>query len=288
MLGGRFSESPSQRYTVYDVPVPKQPFIHVHPGEGELGRVYEASVSINVSPTSFCGALRALKPDAAPQSDAWVEEGRALYLRWNETATQVPGALNPGEIVVSLRDELPKDAIICNGAGNYAVWVHRFHRFEQYGTQLAPVSGSMGYGVPAAIGASRVDPKRTIVAFAGDGCFMMTGQEFATAVQYDLPVIVVVMDNSMFGTIRMHQETHYPGRVTATGLRNPDFAALAKAYGGHGETVRTTAEFMPAFRRARASGKPAILHCLMDQEAISPARSLSAIRAAALAKKAQA
>ena len=285
MLGGRFSKSPSQRYTIYDVPVPRQPFIHVHPGEGELGRVYQANVAINVSPASFCAAFRAMQPAAAPMSGACAEEGRAIYLRWSEKPTQVPGALNPGEIMVQLRGELPDDAIVCNGAGNYATWAHRFHRFQKFGTQLAPVSGSMGYGVPAAIGAARLDPKRTIVAFAGDGCFMMTGQEFATAVQYDLPVIVVVMDNSMFGTIRMHQETHYPGRVTATGLRNPDFAALARAYGGHGETVRATAEFLPAFRRARASGKPAILHCLLDQEAITPARALSAIREAALAKQ---
>ncbi len=282
LLGGRMSESPSQRYTLYDVPVPSQTFVHVHPGEGELGRVYQADLAINVSPRSFCESLAGLSPDAAPNRAGFVRDGRAIYDRWSLKPTNVPGALNPGEIVARLREELPKDAIICNGAGNYATWVHRFYRWEQFGTQLAPISGSMGYGVPAAVGASRLDPNRTIVAFAGDGCFMMTGQELATAVQYDLPVIIVILDNSMFGTIRMHQENHYPGRVTATALRNPDFALMSKAYGGYGETVRTTEDFMPAFRRAKASGKPSILHCILDQEAITPARTLSSYRDAAL------
>jgi len=285
LLGGRLSESPSQRYTLFNVPVPAQTFVHVHPGEGELGRVYQADLSFNVSPKSFCASLASLKPDAKPANDDFIANGRAIFERWNATATQVPGSLNPGEIVRQVRAELPDDAIIANGAGNYATWVHRFYRFEKFGSQLAPISGSMGYGVPAAVGASRINPKRPVVAFAGDGCFMMTGQEFATAVQYNLPVIIIVLDNAMLGTIRMHQETHYPGRVVATGLHNPDFSALAKAYGGHGETVKTTDEFLPAFRRARASGKPAILHCFVDQEAITPAKSLSEIRNAALAKK---
>ena len=285
LLGGRLSESPSQRYTLFNVPIPAQTFVHVHPGEGELGRVYQADLSFNVSPKSFCASLAVMKPDARPANDDFIANGRAIFERWSAFATQVPGSLNPGEIVRQVRAELPDDAIIANGAGNYATWVHRFYRFEKFGSQLAPISGSMGYGVPAAVGASRMNPKRPVVAFAGDGCFMMTGQEFATAVQYDLPVIIIVLDNAMLGTIRMHQETHYPGRVVATGLRNPDFAALAKAYGGHGETVKTTDEFLPAFRRARASGKPAILHCFVDQEAITPAKSLSEIRNAALAKK---
>ena len=159
-----------------------------------------------------------------------------------------PAAFHPGEAVTWLRRHLPDDAILCNGAGNYATWVHRFHRFTKFATQLAPTSGSMGYGVPAAIGAKRLFPERTVVAFAGDGCFLMNGQDFATAVQYELPVIVVVVDNGMYGTIRMHQEKHYPGRVSATTLKNPDFAAYAKAFGGHGERVETTAEFGAGLR----------------------------------------
>jgi acetolactate synthase-1/2/3 large subunit len=188
-------------------------------------------------------------------------------------------------MVTWLRRNIPADAILCNGAGNYATWVHRFHRFTRFATQLAPTSGSMGYGVPAAIGAKRLFPERTVIAFAGDGCFLMNGQDFATAVQYELPVIVIVVDNGMYGTIRMHQEKHYPGRVSATTLKNPDFAAYARAFGGHGERVETTEEFAPAFERAVTSGKPAIIHCLLDPEAITPAKSLSTIRAEAFAAK---
>ena len=173
-----------------------------------------------------------------------------------------------------------------NGAGNYATWLHRFHRYTRYGTQLAPTSGSMGYGLPAAVGAKRVHPDKTVVCFAGDGCFLMHGQEFATAVQYDfLPIIVVLVDNGMYGTIRMHQEKHYPGRVSATALKNPDFADYARAFGGHGEQVETSEQFGPAFERALASGKPAILHCLIDPETISPSTTLARIRDAALQAK---
>ena len=158
--------------------------------------------------------------------------------------------------------------------------MHRFYRFRAFGTQLAPTSGSMGYGTPAAVMAKRQHPERPVIAFAGDGCFLMNGQEFATAVQYDLPIIVIVVDNGMYGTIRMHQELHYPRRISGTQLKNPDFAAYARAFGGHGERVEQTEEFAPAFERAVASGKPAILHCVVDPEALTPARTLSEIRAA--------
>ncbi|HEY6600898.1 MAG TPA: thiamine pyrophosphate-dependent enzyme, partial [Xanthobacteraceae bacterium] len=190
----------------------------------------------------------------------------------------VPGPVNLGEIIVGLRDKLPADAVICNGAGNFSVWVHRYARYRRYGTQLAPISGSMGYGVPAAIGMKRLAPERTVIAVAGDGDFLMTGQELATAVQYELPVIIIVVDNGMYGTIRMHQERHYPGRVVATGLKNPDFAAYARAFGGYGATVETTADFWPAFEAAQRSGKPAILHLKVDPEALTPTMSLTATR----------
>ena len=170
---------------------------------------------------------------------------------------------------------LPDDAILTNGAGNYATWVHRFHRFRRFATQAAPTSGSMGYGTPAAVAAKALFPEREVIAFAGDGCFLMNGQEFATAVQYDLPIIVIVVNNGIYGTIRMHQERDYPGRVVGTDLKNPDFAALARAYGGHGETVEKTADFAPAFERARASGKPAIIEIKLDPEAITPTRTLT-------------
>ncbi len=178
------------------------------------------------------------------------------------------------------------DGIFTNGAGNFSIWVGRFLRFRAIEQQLGPTSGSMGFGLPAAIGAQRLYPKRTVVCFAGDGDFLMNGQEFATAVQYGLPIIVVLIDNGMYGTIRMHQERMYPGRVIATALRNPDFAAYARAFGGHGETVEETAGFLPAYERALASGLPSILHVKVDPDAITPTTTLSAIRAQALKKRA--
>lgn len=282
LVGGRLSEMPSQSYTLFGIPNPGRPLVHVHPDAEELGRVYRPELAINASPTAFCAALETVHP---PQVIPWAgaaAEAHDAYLAWSEQPAPVPGKFHPGEMVTWLRRNIPADAIMCNGAGNYATWVHRFHRFTKFATQLAPTSGSMGYGVPAAIGAKRLFPERTVIAFAGDGCFLMNGQDFATAVQYDLPVIVIVVDNGMYGTIRMHQEKHYPGRVSATTLKNPDFAAYAKAFGGHGERVETTEEFAPAFERAVASGKPAIIHCLLDPEAITPAKSLSTIRAEAL------
>ena len=188
------------------------------------------------------------------------------------------------DVMAHLKEVMPADTVYCNGAGNYATWVHRFWPFRSFASQLAPTSGTMGYGVPASVAAKALQPHKDVIAFAGDGCFLMNGQEFATAMQYDLPVIVIVVDNGMYGTIRMHQEREYPGRVSATALKNPDFAALARSCGGHGETVRKTAEFGPALDRARQSGKAAIIHCLIDPEAITPARSLSEIRDAALRK----
>ena len=180
-----------------------------------------------------------------------------------------------------LEANLADDTICTNGAGNYATWLHRFHRFRRYGTQAAPTSGSMGYGLPAAVAAKLAFPERDVVCFAGDGCLQMTMQEFGTACQEGANIIVLAVDNGMYGTIRMHQERTYPGRPSATRLVNPDFAALARSYGAFGETVETTDQFGPAFERARASGTPAILHLKLDPEAITPAASLSQIRAAA-------
>ncbi|HET9147480.1 MAG TPA: thiamine pyrophosphate-binding protein [Acetobacteraceae bacterium] len=282
LLGGRFSEMPSQGYTLLGIPVPSQTFVHVHPGAEELGRVYQPDLAFNVSPRAFIRALEKLSPAAPPERAPLVEAGRAAFLAWNGKPTSLPGAFNLGEAICALRERLPKDAVIANGAGNFATWVHRFYRFERFGTQLAPTSGSMGYGVPAAIGAARLNPRRPAIVIAGDGDFLMNGQEFATAVQYDLPVIVVVVDNGMFGTIRMHQEREYPGRVVGTALRNPDFAAYALAFGGHGERVERTEDFIPAFERASASRMPAIIHCITDPEALTPGRSLSEIRKTAL------
>ena len=180
-----------------------------------------------------------------------------------------------------LSDHLPDDAIITNGAGNYAAWLHRYFIYKRYGTQLAPTSGSMGYGFPAAISASIEHPDRTVVCLAGDGCFQMTCNELSTAVQHEAKPIVVVMNNGRYGTIRMHQEKTYPGRVSGTALSNPDFAALARAYGGHGELVTRTADFADAFARAQAAGTIAVIECQVHEEALATGATLSAVREAA-------
>lgn len=276
LLGGRMSEMPSSSYSLIDIPNPKQKLIHVHPSGEELGRVYQPELAVQATPAAFCAMLDGLEfvTKSGPYD---TEQLRANYIAWSQTPRQLPGAFQFGEAVVWLRENLPANAIICNGAGNYTAWVHRHYRFREFGTQLAPTSGSMGYGVPAAVMAKRQNPGQTVVAMAGDGCFLMNGQEFATAVQYDLPIIVILIDNGMYGTIRMHQERHYPGRISATTLKNPDFAAYATAFGGYGERIETTADFAPAFQRAMQSGKPALLHCIADREAVSPAKTLTEI-----------
>ena len=282
LVGGRMSELPSQGYTLLSIPLPSQTLVHVHPGSEELGKIYRPEIAFNTSPQSFSCALASLRatPDGTRMNR--VRAGRRLYEEWSRRPGSVPGDFNFGEALHALRGELPDDAIICNGAGNYAIWVHRYLDYNRFGTQLAPTAGSMGYGVPAAVAAKRLLPDKTVVAFAGDGCFLMNGQEFATAIRYELPIIVVVIDNGMFGTIRMHQEINYPGRVIGTSLSSLDFAAYACAFGGHGQRVTKTAEFIPAFRRAVASGKPSIIHCITDPEAITPTRSLSRIRGDAI------
>jgi len=275
LVGGRLSEMPSSSYTLLDVPVPRQQLVHVHPGAEELGRVYQPALAIQAGPRAFSAALAQL---AVPQAPAWqgsAEQAHADYLDWTETPRALPGDFQYGQVLAWLRERLPRDAMVCNGAGNYAGWLHRHHRFHTFGTQLAPTSGSMGYGVPAAVMGKLQFPQRPVLAFAGDGCFLMNGQEFATAVQYQAAIIVIVLDNSQYGTIRMHQERDYPGRVVGTQLRNPDFAAMAVAFGGHGERVERTDDFAPAFERALASGKPAILHCRLDPRAQSHARDFT-------------
>ena len=281
LVGGRLSEIPSQSYTLLDIPVPHQQLVHVHPDTAELGRVYAPSLAISASPAAFAAELDSLP---APAKPVWAAETKRLhesYEQWSDASqVTVPGQLQMSGVMAQLRTVLPDDAIITNGAGNYATWVHRFHRFKQFGTQLAPTSGSMGYGLPAAVGAKRRYPERMVVCFAGDGCFMMHGQEFATAVQYKLPIIVLIVDNGMYGTIRMHQEKNYPGRVSATHLQNPDFAAYAKAFGGYGERVEKTADFAAAFDRAVQSGQPAILHLITDPQAITPTTTIDKLRQA--------
>ena len=278
LIGGRFGEMPSSDYTLMKSPYPAQKLIHVHADANELGRVYRPTLAINASPAAFVEAFAKRKGPASPGWAAETSQAHADYLAWSTPPKTGPGAVHMGPIVEYLEGALPQDAIICNGAGNFATWMHRFHRFRRYNTQAAPTSGSMGYGLPAGVGAKSVFPDREVIVWAGDGDFLMHGQEFSTAVQYDLPIIVVILNNGIYGTIRMHQEREYPGRVSGTMLRNPDFAAYARAFGGHGETVEKTEDFAPAFERARASGKPAIIEVKLDPEAITPTRTLTDIR----------
>ncbi|MBD9446114.1 MULTISPECIES: thiamine pyrophosphate-binding protein [unclassified Rhizobium] len=277
LLGGRMSEMPSSGYTLIDIPYPQQSLVHIHPDPSELGRVYRPDLAICASPSDFVADLADLE---APSELRWAERTERMhqaYITWSTPPQSGPGPVHMGPIMEWIEENTRPDAIFTNGAGNYSTWLHRFHRFRQFNTQAAPTSGSMGYGLPAAVAAKQLFPEREVICFAGDGCFLMHGQEFATAVRYGLPIIAIVINNGIYGTIRMHQEREYPGRVSGTDLTNPDFASLARAYGGHGETVETTESFAAAFERARASGKPSIIEVRLDPEAITPTRTLSEI-----------
>ena len=283
LVGGRLGELPSQSYTLFDIPRPQVPLVHVHPGAEELGRVYSPNLAIHATPTAFAAALEKL--DLPRPLGGAAGAAHADYLAWTEKPTEQPGAVNFGAVMVWLRDNLPPDAIICNGAGNYAAWIHRFLRMRRFGQHVAPTAGSMGFGVPAAVAMKRLHPERPVVCIAGDGDFLMNGQEFATAVQYDLPFTIIISDNGQYGTIRMHQEREYPGRVSATELRNPDFPAYARAFGGFGISVERTEDFPAAFKEAQASAKPAIIRLKIDPEAITPTTTLAKIRAKSVADK---
>jgi len=285
LVGGRMSEAAAQGYTLFGIPAPRQRLIHVHADPREIGRNYHPALGIIATSPEFCASLDGVEAPATIPWSAETRLARAEYLAWSEQAPVNPGRVQVSEIMFSLRRRVP-EAIFTTGAGNFAIWVGRFLRFRHIEQQIGPTSGSMGFGLPAAIGAARIFPKRTVVCFAGDGDFLMNGQEFATAVQYDLPIVVVLIDNGIYGTIRMHQEREFPGRVIASNLRNPDFAAYARAFGGHGETVEETAQFLPAFERALASGLASIIHVKIDPEAIAPGITLTEIRSAALANRA--
>ena len=285
VLGARLGEITTGGYTLVEAPLPRQRLVHVHPGAEELGRVYQPELAIHASPRAFLAAARGLNAAPAPSRAAEVEAAHRDCLEWSRPLP-CPGELQMAEVVAWLRAHLPEDAVLTNGAGNYSVWLHRFFRYGAFRSQLGPTSGSMGYGLPAAIAAKAAQPDRPAICFAGDGCFLMTGQELATAVQYRLNVIVLVINNGMYGTIRMHQEREFPGRVLGTDLVNPDFAALARAYGAHGEVVERTEDFAAAFQRAEAAGTPALLELRIDPEALTPRQSLSEIRAAATAAQA--
>ena len=285
-VGPRLGEMTTGGYSLLAIPRPQLRLVHVHAGVEELGRVYQAELPINAGMAPFAAAAKALAPVASPPWAAASAAAHAAYLAYTEPVA-APGALNLSEVIAAMREALPPDTIVTNGAGNYAGWVHRFWRYREFGTQLAPISGSMGYGVPAAVAAALANPGRTVVSFAGDGCFLMNGQELATAIQYGTAPIFIVVNNGMYGTIRMHQEREYPARVSGTGLVNPDFAALARAYGAHGERVERTADFAAALTRARAAGRAALIELILDPEAITTRTTLSKIRESALAANAR-
>jgi acetolactate synthase I/II/III large subunit len=278
VVGARLGEMTTSGYTLLEPPTPAQPLVHVHPGAEELGRVYRPELPILSGMEHFAAAVRDLRVE--PRWRDWTAAARAEYEAWQQHRP-MPGTLDLGDCIAQLRARAP-DAIVTNGAGNFSAWAHRFWRWHDHGTQAAPTSGAMGYGVPAAVAAKAISPDRTVICFAGDGDFLMSGQELATALQHDLPILVIVVNNGMYGTIRMHQERHYPGRVVGTELRNPEFAAYARAFGAHGETVTETAQFADALDRALASGGSALIELQIDPDAINPRTTLSAIRAEAL------
>ena len=274
VIGARLGEMTTGSYTLISAPRPAQRLVHVHADANELGRVYRPDLAIASSMGGIAGALAAL---AAPDRCAWSQRTAQLhdsFLDYSQVKSQ-GGTLDLAEIVGWLDINLAEDAILCNGAGNYAIWLHRFFRWRRYGTQLAPTSGSMGYGLPAAIAAALRHPGREVVCFAGDGCLLMHGQELATAAAQRLPLVVIVVNNGQYGTIRMHQQRRFPDRQSATALHNPDFVAYAQAFGAHAERVDSTVSFAAAFERARAAGCPALIELRIDSDIATPSLRMS-------------
>jgi acetolactate synthase I/II/III large subunit len=280
-VGGRLGEIPTAGYTLVRPGAPTQRLIHVHPDPDEIGAVYPTELGIVAGLEAFAAAARALEPAGADDRAGLLEAAHGEYERNLAETRELPGPLQMSAVMATLRERLPDEAILTNGAGNFSVWAHRYYEFHRYPTQLGPRSGSMGYGVPAAVGAKAVHPDRPVVCLAGDGDFLMTGQELATAVQEELPVVVLVVNNAMYGTIRMHQERHYPGRVVGTDLRNPDFVAYARAFGAHGALVERSEDFPAALDEALECGRPAVIELRVDPQAITPRQTLDEIRAAA-------
>ena len=274
-VGSRLGENTTGGYELLQQPVPGKPLVHIHPDPNEPGHVYHPDLAMACGPADFGAAVSSLDaPGAAGRTD-WLQEARAAYLRFSTPPAPASTAVDLASVVGWLSEHLPDDALIANGAGNYTVWVHRFFRYRQLRTALAPTSGAMGYGFPAAIAAALRCPGRDVVAFAGDGCFLMYPQELATAVQHAARLVVLIVNNSTYGTIRMHQERRYPGRIMATELRNPDFVALAQSFGAYAERIDTTDQFPAAYGRAAAAGRPAVLDLRVDPLQLSPTWRIS-------------
>jgi acetolactate synthase-1/2/3 large subunit len=282
-VGPRLGEWTTAHYSLLDIPRPKQKLVHVHSGAEELGSMYQADLMINSGMPEFATAARALEPVPARWAET-TEAARAQYEAWQQPVP-VPGDVNMSEVVTWLRKRLPEDTIVTCGAGAYIAWIHRFYRFTGFRTQLGPTGGAMGYGVPSGVAAKLVHPDRAVVSVSGDGCFLMNGQELATAVHYKAKVIFLVVNNGIYGTIRMNQEQAFPGRVIATHLSNPDFALLARSYGLHGERVEKTADFEAAFERAWNAPTAALIELRVDPDAINASTTLSAVRDKALRRE---
>lgn len=272
LLGCRFSENPSQSFTLLDIPGNAKGLAHIHPGAEEIGRIYQPEFGFAATPGTFLDAV--LHADADCD---WSDQTKAAhedYREWTDTPPIGVGDVTMSHVIETLREALPSDAVLTNGAGNYAIWLQRFYRYR-WGTQLGPTSGTMGYGLPAAVAAAKRHPDRLVVALAGDGCFQMTGMEFGVACEHDLNLKVLVCDNGMYGTIRMHQARDYPGRVVATGMKNPDFAAWAASYGAASYTVHADKEFQPVLEQALAVRGPALIHLKLDPRDIAPGKVLT-------------
>ncbi|MEE2691945.1 MAG: thiamine pyrophosphate-binding protein [Pseudomonadota bacterium] len=276
-FGPRLGEMTTSGYTLLEAPLARQPLIHIHSGAEELGRVYTPMLAINAAPETMA---RALAAETWTHDEGWLQQAYEAHSEFESFSkpVEVREGVNLAEVFSWLDKNLAPDSIVTNGAGNYAAWLHRFYRHKSFKTQLAPTSGAMGYGFPAAIAAKAVYPQRDVVCAAGDGCFMMAAPEFATCVQYNLPVIVLVANNGTYGTIRMHQEREYPARISGTDLVNPDFAAFARSFGAHGVTVTKTEDFPAAFAQAKASGKPALIELKTAANEIAPGRTIEGLR----------
>jgi acetolactate synthase-1/2/3 large subunit len=276
-LGVRFGEMTTDAWSVLDVPHASPTIVHVHPSRAELGRIYHADLAIEAAVGPTLAGLRGLTLQPAAPRSRWRDDRRAAFIATLECPPQ-PGGLDMGEVMAWLRDELPADVIITNGAGNFTVWPNKFMLYGPHARLLGPQSGAMGYGLPAALAAKAADPDRMAVCFAGDGDLQMVVGELGTAAQHGLQPIVLVIDNAMYGTIRMHQERRHPGRVIGTDIVNPDFVLLGTAYGFHSERVTTTAAFPDAFRRAAASPTGALLHLVVDPQMLTPQLSVEQAR----------
>lgn len=280
----RLDEPTTEGYRHVESPLPRQRLVHVHPDADELGRVFRPELAINAGPVGLASALDTMAPTGPVRWAGAAAAANGDYRAYQQP-TEMPGPMNLSQIAAGLRDRLPADACVTVGAGNFALFPHRFLQFSGLGSQAAPICGAMGYGLPAAIAAKLAFPEKMVVCYAGDGCFQMTMQELGTAAQNRLGIVVLVFNNGMWGTIRQHQEREYPARVFGLALENPDFAALVRAYGGHGETVSQTTDFAAAFDRAAAFAKeksmPALIEVQYDPDGITPDTTLSAVRAAA-------